>query len=88
VRTGTVETRTLEHIQADPTQAVDIRVVDLGEEADLGRGHGIVFRKEELEAEDAAFVRGLSGPMDGDVEIAEVVFVWDRVDSRDPGCWV
>ena len=60
-------------------------MVDLGEETDLGRGHGVVFGKEKLEAEDAAFVRGLGGSMDGDVEIAEVVFVWDRVDSRDPG---
>jgi hypothetical protein len=29
-------------------------VVDLGEEADLGRGHGVVIWKEELELEDAA----------------------------------
>jgi hypothetical protein len=33
---------------------VQIRVVDLGQEAHLGRGHGILFGQKELELELAA----------------------------------
>lgn len=46
--------RTLQDVQADTTELVDIRVEDLGEEADLGRRHRVVVGKEELEFEDTA----------------------------------
>lgn len=42
---------TLEHVEADSAELVDIRVVDLGEEADLGRRHGVIVGEEELELE-------------------------------------
>lgn len=45
---------TLQHVQTNATQSVDVGVVDFGEEANLGRRHGIVIREEELELEDAA----------------------------------
>jgi hypothetical protein len=45
---------TLEDIEADATQSVDVWVVDLGQEAHLGRGHGVVVGEEELKLEDAA----------------------------------
>jgi hypothetical protein len=45
---------TLEDVEADAAQSVDVGVVDLGEEAHLGRGHGVVVGKEQLELEDAA----------------------------------
>lgn len=32
----------------------DVGMVDLGEEPDFGRGHGVVFGKEQLELEDSA----------------------------------
>lgn len=35
----------------------DIRMVDLGEEADFGRSHGVFFWKEELETEDAIWIQ-------------------------------
>ena len=35
---------TLQHIQTDSSKLVDVWVIDLGEEADLGWCHGIVFR--------------------------------------------
>lgn len=44
----------LENIEANATQPVDVWVVDLGEEADLGRGHGVVVGEEELELEYTA----------------------------------
>lgn len=36
----------------------DVWVVDLGVENDLGRGHGVVVRKEQLCLELAVFVAG------------------------------
>jgi len=47
--------RTLENIQADPAQAVDVWVVNLGKESDLGGCHGVVIRQEQLELEDTAY---------------------------------
>ena len=47
---------TLKNVEADATQLVDIGVVDLGKEADLGRGHGVVIGEEEFELEDATCV--------------------------------
>ncbi len=40
--------RTLQHIQADTTELVNVRVIDLGKEADFGRCHGVVIGKKEL----------------------------------------
>lgn len=37
---------TLQHIQADASQSVDVGVVNFGEEADLGGSHGVVIGKE------------------------------------------
>lgn len=37
---------TLQDIQANAAKSIDVRVVDLGEEANLGRSHGIVIRQE------------------------------------------
>ena len=45
----------LQDIETDTAQLVDIRVVDLGEKANLGRGHGVVVWEEELEVEDATW---------------------------------
>jgi hypothetical protein len=44
---------TLQDIQADTAKAIDVGVVDLGQEADLGRRHGVVVGKEELKTEDS-----------------------------------
>lgn len=46
--------RTLEDVETDAAQAVDVGVVDLGQEADFWWGHGVVLWKEELKAEDAS----------------------------------
>jgi hypothetical protein len=45
---------TFEHVEADAAEPVDVGVVDLSQETHLGRRHGVVFRKEELELEGAA----------------------------------
>jgi hypothetical protein len=53
---------TLQHVQADATQLVNVRVEDLGEESNLGRSHGVVVWEEELELENAAFCIRVRNP--------------------------
>lgn len=45
--------RTLQDIEADSAELVNVGVKDLGEESDLGRRHGIVVGQEQLELEHA-----------------------------------
>lgn len=45
---------TLEDVQTDATEFVDVRVVYLGEESDLRRSHRVVVGEEELQIEYAA----------------------------------
>lgn len=44
---------TLQDIQTNAAETINVGVVDLGEEADLGRGHGVVIGKEEFKTEDS-----------------------------------
>lgn len=44
---------TLENIETNPPELVDIWMVYLGQEPDLWRSHGIIVREEELELENA-----------------------------------
>ena len=45
---------TLENVEADTTQFVNIWVIDLCEETNLRRGHRIIVRKKEFEFEDTS----------------------------------
>lgn len=45
---------TLQDVETDAAELVDVGVEDFGEEADLGGRHGVVFGEEQLELEDAA----------------------------------
>lgn len=47
---------TLQYIQADSAEAVDVGVVDLGEEANLGRSHGVVVGQEQFELKDSTCI--------------------------------
>ena len=51
---------TLQHIQADATEPVDVGVIDLRQEADFGWGHGIVVWEEEFELEDTTLMTVLA----------------------------
>jgi hypothetical protein len=51
---------TLQDVEADAAQPVDVWVVDLGKEADLGWGHGVVVWEEQFELEDAAYMMSAS----------------------------
>lgn len=46
---------TLQHVKADAAELVDVGVVDLGKEADLGGRHWVVIWEEEFEVEDATW---------------------------------
>jgi hypothetical protein len=63
--TTEVVSLTLQDIQANATQTVNVGVVDLGQEADFGRSHRIVVGQEELEAEDATWGRPISLQLTG-----------------------
>ena len=45
---------TLQDVEADAAEFVDVGVEDLGQKPDLGRRHGVVVGKEQLELENAA----------------------------------
>lgn len=47
---------TLQNVQTNSTETIDVGVVDLGKEADLGRSHGVVVGQEQLELEDSAWL--------------------------------
>ena len=72
----------LEYVQTDPAELVDVGMVDLGQEPHLGRCHGIIGRKEQLELEDAPLVRRIGRTLDSDGEVAEIVGVRSRGNSR------
>lgn len=44
-----------EDVEADAAELVNVWVVDLGEETNLGWGHWVVVWEEELEVEDATY---------------------------------
>lgn len=46
---------TLQHVKADAAELVDVGVVDLGEETDLGGRHWVVIWEEEFEVEDTTW---------------------------------
>ena len=46
--------RTFQDVEANSAQLVNVGVVDLGDEADLGRGHGVVLGQKELQFEHAS----------------------------------
>jgi len=76
----------LEHIQTDAAELVDVGVVDLGQEADLWWGHGVVVWEKELELEYASFIWRLRRAVYGDIEVSQVVFMRDRADTWDRFC--
>jgi hypothetical protein len=45
---------TLQNIEADAPQLVNVGVEYLGEKTDLGRRHRVIVREEQLELEDTA----------------------------------
>jgi hypothetical protein len=57
---GPMFIHTLQDIQTDATQTINVRVVDLCQETDFGRGHRIIVWKEELESEDTTCSRIVS----------------------------
>lgn len=92
---------TLQNIETDTAEAVDVGVVNLGQEADLWGRHGIIVGEKQLKSKDATckdqcqtdsgkhsvvhtLIWRLRRTVNGDIEVAEVIFVWDSIDARNP----
>ena len=73
----------LEDIEADAAKLVDVGVVDLGSEKNLGRDHGVLIWQEEFAVENATFVRRVREACDLDIEVSEVLLVWLGINSND-----
>jgi hypothetical protein len=71
----------LEYVKTDASKLINVGVEDLGKESDLWRCHGVVVGQEELKVKDTALVRRLSGTVDLNIEISEVILVGDGTDS-------
>merc|ERR1719322_219590 len=72
----------LEDVQADPTQLVNVRVVDPGDEPHLGCRHGIVLREKEFQFELASLKRGFRWPCHFHMEISCVRLIRDGNNTR------
>ena len=65
----------LKDVQTDRTVFVDVAVVDLGGEGDLGWLEGIVSREFDLKIEDASIVRRIPWSREHSVPGVEVLLV-------------
>ncbi len=73
----------LEDVQADATKLVNVGVVDLGVEEDLGRTHRVVFGQQDLGFELPIFVGSVGRSADFDVEVPAVVRIGVDIDPLD-----
>ena len=73
----------LEDVEADAAKLVNVGVVDLGSEKNLGRDHGVLIWQEEFAVENATLIRSLCGACDLDIEVSEVLLVWLGINSND-----
>jgi hypothetical protein len=71
----------LEDVEANSAKLVDVGVVDLGSEKDLGWHHWVLFRQEELAVENSTLVWSLSWASNLDKEMSWVLLVWLSVNA-------
>lgn len=64
------------------TEFVDVGVVDLGAEEDLGGHHGVLLRQEELAVEHAALVGGVGRARNLHEEVAVVLLAGLHVNAH------
>jgi hypothetical protein len=65
----------LENVETNPTQIVDIGMIDPGAEDDFGGTHRVVLSQVQLQFESAAFVRRFRGPLNLHEKVTEVIRV-------------
>ena len=65
----------LKDVQADRAVAVDVHMVDLRSEGDLGRLEGVVGREVDVQEEDALVVGRVLGAHDGSLPVELVCLV-------------
>ena len=71
-----------QHVEADPADLVDVGVVDLGKEPDLGRSHRVLLGQKQLQVEDPALVCRRRRPCNHHPKVPQVVLVRRRRDPR------
>jgi hypothetical protein len=52
---------TLQNVEADSAELVDVGMVNFRDEADFWGAHGVILGQKELQFEDAALERGSLG---------------------------
>ena len=62
----------LEDIKADATELVNVRMVDLSSEENLGWNHRVFLWEEELKVKHTAFERSITWTGDLDIEMSAV----------------
>jgi len=72
----------LEDIEANSAKLVDVGVVDLCSEEDLGWDHWVLLWQEEFAVENASLIWCLSWAGDLDEEVSWVLLVWLGVNSN------
>lgn len=72
----------LEDVEADASESIDVGMIDFGDEAHLGRGHGVVLGEEQFQFEEAALEGGVFGAGDDDVEVPGVGLRGHGADAR------
>lgn len=73
---------TLENVQADSAELVNVRMVDFGHKANFWRSHRVLLWQEQLQLEDATSERRVVWTSDHDVEVSGIAIVWIRWYSR------
>jgi len=68
-------------VQADATQFIDIRVVDLGQKPDLRWSHRIFFWQKELQFEDSTLEWTSVWTLDRYIKVPKVIVMGRRCDS-------
>ena len=72
----------LEDVEANSAEFVDVWVVDLSSEEDLGWDHWVLLRQEERAGENTAFVRSFSWSGNLEEEMSWVLLIWLGVNSN------
>jgi len=72
----------LEDVKANAAKPVDVGMVDLCQEADFGRCHGVIVGKEEFQLEASTLIRRLRRTGNDDIEIPKVIIVRSSTNSR------
>ena len=70
-----------QNVEANSSNLVNVRMIDLSSEKNFWRNHRIFVWKEKLSIEETSSVWSIVRPLDLNMEVSEVDFVRGSVDS-------